>query len=76
MKRKYEKEIKTIKKEYQDFKDNYKIEFELMASAMYNLGLNYLSYRDETINQNKGLPSWVIREKKFMMEDYISKYMK
>lgn len=76
MKNKYEKEIKAIKKEYEDFKDRYKTEFELMASAMYNLGLNYLKYRDETITQNKGLPSWVIREKKFMIEDYISKYKK
>ena len=73
---KYESQIKKLQNELDNLKSNTKIEFELMTSAMYNLGLNYLNYRNDTVNQREGIPSWVIKEKKFLMENYFQNYLK
>lgn len=49
------------KKELDEFKARYEVEFELMASAMYNLGLNYLSYREKNLLQYH--TNWLSKQK-------------
>ena len=61
-----EEELKNkniIKKEKEDMKNHYEKEFELMASAIYNLGFSFwtLKYEnEENLKQNK---NWLVQER-------------
>ena len=61
-----EEELKNkdvIKKEKEDMKNHYENEFELMASAIYNLGFSFwtLKYEnEENLKQNK---NWLVQER-------------
>lgn len=57
-------EFDLLKKENLETKDRYEKEFELIASSIYNLGLNYWSLKLSTSNELNEKPSWLKRERK------------
>jgi len=57
-------EYEMLKKENLETKDRYEKEFELIASSIYNLGLNYWSLKLSSSNELNEKPSWLKRERK------------
>lgn len=57
-------EFDLIKKENIETKDKYEKEFELIASSIYNLGVNYWSMKLSTSNEINEKPSWLKRERR------------
>jgi len=57
-------DIDQLKKDNIETKDRYEKEFELIASSIYNLGLNYWSLKLSTTNEIHEKPSWLKRERK------------
>jgi chromosome segregation ATPase len=57
-------EFDILKKENLETKDRYEKEFELIASSIYNLGLNYWSLKLSSSNELNEKPSWLKRERK------------
>ena len=64
-----EDENEINKKEIEDMKKMYDLEFELMASAVYGLGINLFFNKEqqhnEQINNNS---SWLSRQKDYIMD--------
>lgn len=56
-------EVEYFKKDNNETKDRYEKEFELMASSVYNLGLNYLSMKMDYAQRLNEKPSWLIKER-------------
>jgi DNA repair exonuclease SbcCD ATPase subunit len=56
-------EVEFYKKDNDETKDRYEKEFELMASCVYNLGLNYWSMKMEYTQKLNEKPSWLIKER-------------
>jgi chromosome segregation ATPase len=56
-------EVEFYKKDNDETKDRYEKEFELMASCVYNLGLNYWSMKMEYTQKLNERPSWLIKER-------------
>ena len=50
-------------KEYKDLKNRYEKEFELMASAIYNLGFQFWSLKLEDSEKLKQNENWLVRER-------------
>ena len=65
-----EKENENNKKEIEDMKRMHDMEFELMASAVYGLGINLFFNKEQQINEqiNKS-SSWLTRQKDYIMEN-------
>ncbi len=42
-----EEELEYYKKENDDYKKKYEFEFELVASALYNTGVQFLKFKEE-----------------------------
>jgi hypothetical protein len=57
-------EFDLLKKDNLETKDRYEKEFELIASSIYNLGLNYWSLKLSSSNELNEKPSWLKRERK------------
>ncbi len=57
-------EFDILKKENIETKNRYEKEFELIASSIYNLGLNYWSLKLSTSNEVNEKPSWLKRERR------------
>ena len=57
-------ELEYLKKENIETKNRYEKEFELIASSIYNLGLNYWSMKLSNTNEVHEKPSWLKRERK------------
>ena len=58
-----EKKIKKFQKEKEDLKNHYKNEFELMSSAIYNLGFQFWSLKLEDSEKLKQTENWLVRER-------------
>ena len=58
-----EKKIKKYEKEKEDSKIRYEKEFELMASAIYNLGFQFWSLKLEDSEKLKQNENWLVRER-------------
>jgi DNA repair exonuclease SbcCD ATPase subunit len=56
-------EIEFFKKDNLDTKERYEKEFELMASSVYNLGLNYWSMKMDYAQKLSEKPNWLIKER-------------
>jgi myosin heavy subunit len=56
-------EIEFYKKDNNETKDRYEKEFELMASAVYNLGLNFWSMKMEYTQKLNEKPNWLVKER-------------
>ena len=50
-------------KEFEDIKKRYEKEFELMASAIYNLGFQFWSLKLEDSEKLKQNENWLVRER-------------
>lgn len=61
--KKKDEEIESLKKEILEMKDRYEKEFELIASSVYNLGLNYWSMKLEYTQRLSEKPSWLVKER-------------
>ena len=61
--KKKDEEIELLKKESLEMKDRYEKEFELIASSVYNLGLNYWSMKLEYTQRLSEKPSWLVKER-------------
>lgn len=57
-------DIENCKKENDENKNRYEKEFELIASSLYNLGLNYWSMKISSANELNEKPSWLKKERK------------
>jgi len=57
-------DIENCKKENIENKNRYEKEFELIASSLYNLGLNYWSMKITSANESNEKPSWLKKERK------------
>jgi myosin heavy subunit len=55
-------EVEFYKKDNEETKDRYEKEFELMASSVYNLGLNYWSMKMEYTQRLNEISSWIIKK--------------
>ena len=53
----------TYKKELEDRNKSYESEFELMSSALYNIGLYYQKLKIETDHYQSDVPSWLIKNR-------------
>jgi len=60
-------DIDYYKKENEDYKKKYEAEFELMASAIYNLGTMFLKYKEDLNNSMLKKESWIYRQKKSLI---------
>ena len=58
-----EKKIKICEKEKEDLKIHFDKEFELMSSAIYNLGFQFWSLKCEDSEKLKQNENWLIRER-------------
>ena len=64
-----EEENEIIKKEIEDLKKKYDLEFELMASAVYGLGINLFFSKEQQLNNRIiNSSSWLTRQKDYIME--------
>ena len=64
-----EEENEINKKEIEDMKKMYDLEFELMASAVYGLGINLFFNKEQQHNEQKNnSSSWLNRQKEYIME--------
>ena len=64
-----EEENETNKKEIEDMKKMYDLEFELMASAVYGLGINLFFNKEQQHNEQiVNNSSWITRQKDYIME--------
>ena len=64
-----EEENEIIKKEIEDLKKKYDLEFELMASAVYGLGINLFFSKEQQLNNRIiNSSSWITRQKDYIME--------
>ena len=64
-----EEENELIKKEIEDLKKKYDLEFELMASAVYGLGINLFFSKEQQLNNRIiNSSSWLTRQKDYIME--------
>ena len=59
-------DIEYYKKENEDYKKKYEAEFELMASAMYNLGTMFLKYKED-LNNTMIKEGWIYSQKKSLI---------
>ena len=67
--RELEEENEINKKEIEDMKKMYDLEFELMASAVYGLGINLFFNKEQQHNeQMSSSSSWLNRQKDYIME--------
>jgi hypothetical protein len=67
--RELEEENELNKKEIEDMKRMYDLEFELMASAVYGLGINLFFNKEQQHNeQMNSSSSWLNRQKEYIME--------
>ena len=67
--RELEEENETNKKEIEDMKKMYDLEFELMASAVYGLGINLFFNKEQQHNeQMSNSSSWLNKQKDYIME--------
>jgi chromosome segregation ATPase len=57
-------DIENCKKENIENKNRFEKEFELIASSLYNLGLNYWSMKITNANDLNEKPSWLKKERK------------
>ena len=58
-----EKKMKKTEKEKEDIKNHFDKEFELMASAIYNLGFQFWSLKYEDSQKLKQNENWLVRER-------------
>ena len=58
-----EKKIKKLEKEKEDLKIHFDKEFELMSSAIYNLGFQFWSLKVEDSEKLKQNENWLVRER-------------
>ena len=58
-----EKRIKQYEKEKEELKNHYEKEFELMSSAIYNLGFQFWSLKCEDSEKLKQNENWLVRER-------------
>ena len=58
-----EKKMKKTEKEKDDIKNHFNKEFELMASAIYNLGFQFWSLKYEDSQKLKQNENWLVRER-------------
>ena len=58
-----EKKLKNCEKEKEDLKNQYEKEFELMSSAIYNLGFQFWSLKLEDSEKLKQNENWLVRER-------------
>ena len=58
-----EKKMKKTEKEKEDIKNHFNKEFELMASAIYNLGFQFWSLKYEDSQKLKQNENWLVRER-------------
>ena len=58
-----EKKIKLCEKEKNDIKNQFDKEFELMASAIYNLGFQFWSLKCEDSQKLKQNENWLVKER-------------
>ena len=64
-----EEEIEFYKKENEDLKKMYDLEFELMSSAVYGLGIHLFFNKEQQHNEkNINNSSWLTKQKKYLME--------
>ena len=67
--RELEEENEINKKEIEDMKKMYDLEFELMASAVYGLGINLFFNKEQQHNeQMSSSSSWLNKQKDYIME--------
>jgi len=67
--RELEEENEINKKEIEEMKKMYDLEFELMASAVYGLGINLFFNKEQQHNEQKSSSSsWLNRQKDYIME--------
>lgn len=57
----------NYKEEIEQMTKRYEMEFELMSSAMYNLGVNYHKLRNENEELKGNRSSWIIQQKERVM---------
>ena len=63
-----EEEIEFYKKENEDLKKMYDLEFELMSSAVYGLGIHLFFNKEQQHNeQNINNSSWLAKQKSYLM---------
>ena len=64
-----EEENELNKKEIEEMKKKYDLEFELMASAVYGLGINIFFSKEQQLNEKLvNSFSWLTRQKDYVME--------
>ena len=64
-----EEENELNKKEIEEMKKKYDLEFELMASAVYGLGINIFFSKEQQLNEKLvNSFSWLTRQKDYIME--------
>ena len=64
-----EEENEINKKEIDEMKRMYDLEFELMASAVYGLGINLFFNKEQQLNEQiNNNSSWLSRQKDYIME--------
>ena len=64
-----EEENEINKKEIEEMKRKYDLEFELMASAVYGLGINLFFNKEQQLNEQlNNNSSWLARQKDYIME--------
>ncbi len=64
-----EEENENNKKEIEEMKKKYDLEFELMASAVYGLGINLFFNKEQQHNEKIiNSSSWLTRQKDYIME--------
>ena len=64
-----EEENEINKKEIEEMKRKYDLEFELMASAVYGLGINLFFNKEQQLNEQlNNNSSWLSRQKDYIME--------
>ena len=64
-----EEENEINKKEIEELKKMYDLEFELMASAVYGLGINLFFNKEQQLNEQiVNNSSWISRQKDYIME--------
>ena len=64
-----EEENELNKKEIEELKKKYDLEFELMASAVYGLGINIFFSKEQQLNEKLvNSFSWLARQKDYIME--------
>ena len=66
-----EKKVKNYEKDKEDLQNHFNKEFELMSSAIYNLGFQFWSLKCESSEKLKQNENWLVRER---IKEYYGDY--